>query len=96
MAMRMQSRTHTPGPWTTQNVESEHNLVYVLIRAGDDGLAFAGVYEGHDAEANAALIAAAPDLLDAASAALRVIDDTHPVYYWLRAVIAEAQGQGTP
>jgi len=58
------TRGHTAGPWLVQD-EDLNNLVVVQ---GDDGtviadvLTFFGVNSPSEAEANAALIAAAPDL----------------------------------
>ena len=66
---------HTLGPWIVQSVKSDrHTLVYKRIIAGREAVAFAGVYDGHDAEANARLIAAAPELLGAANMALDVME----------------------
>lgn len=62
---------HTPAPWVTENVASGKDLVYVRIQRKenrDKVVAFAGVYKQKDeeeAEANAKLIASAPELLEA-------------------------------
>jgi hypothetical protein len=55
---------HTKGPWSV-GVAPEETLPTYLI--GADGVLFCRVVgsPGHDAEANARLIAAAPDLLAA-------------------------------
>ena len=55
---------HTKGPWKAESVKSEGTLVYKRIVVGNKAVAFAGVYKGHDAEANARLIAQAPKLFD--------------------------------
>lgn len=69
--------THTPGPWHVVEVydgitsPKPNGLVYAKIQAADGSVGFAGAYlsrEGKpndEAKANAALIAAAPDLLAA-------------------------------
>ena len=54
---------HTKGPWKAESVKSDGTLVYKRIKAANGkSVAFAGVYKGHDEEANALLIAAAPEL----------------------------------
>lgn len=56
---------HTPGPWKAQAIKGHNNtLVYKRIVANGEPVAFAGVYKGHNTEANAHLIAAAPELLE--------------------------------
>lgn len=65
---------HTPGPWKAESVKSDrHTLVYKRIMAGKEAVAFAGVYKEHSAEANARLIAAAPELLEVLKGAESVI-----------------------
>jgi hypothetical protein len=66
---------HTPGPWATNEtrIESEHEHGWV-----NDGWIIAGC-EGPDARANARLIAAAPDLLDACMALLDLVENWHPI-----------------
>ena len=55
---------HTSGKWYAEKVEAYDNtLVYMRIKSGEKSIAFAGVYKGHNAEANAHLMAAAPELL---------------------------------
>lgn len=58
------SRMHTPGPWSVETKGSKHFI------DGDDGLTVgyidrAGVRDRATIEANARLIAIAPELLDA-------------------------------
>ncbi len=57
---------HTPTPWEALAINgSNDTLVYVRIGGPDgQGLAFAGVYKGHDAEANADLIVKAVNSYD--------------------------------
>lgn len=86
--------THTPGPWGIFDGDHETDVyVYAVDRdamvaqvRGDDGLNY---------EANARLIAAAPDLLEAAIAAvpeLRGEGMNFAVYDALRAAIQKATG----
>lgn len=74
---------HTAGPWTLAEVGSEYpkpHLVYVAVKQGAEMIAFAGAYirepksgesrgriAESEARANARLIAAAPELLQALS-----------------------------
>jgi hypothetical protein len=100
---------HTPGPWAAEDVRSGKYHVYFRINAQGESAHIAGVYPHYgNAEANARLIAAAPDLL----AALKLIADasecfapseedefTAPAHrLWVaiteaRAAIARAKGQ---
>lgn len=64
----MEKLKHTPGPWKSIDVTSENTAVYHRIDAGEIAIGFAGIYKLKDksqSEANAKLIAAAPDLLEA-------------------------------
>lgn len=54
---------HTPGPWGLEKAEPERPGNYYVL-APDMNLAIARVY-GNSGEANARLIAAAPELLEA-------------------------------
>ena len=66
------SAGHTPGPWSIEDVSSGKTLVYYKINAGNSAVGFAGSYKPDgvvktpgEAAANARLIAAAPELLEA-------------------------------
>lgn len=75
------TQKHTPGPWAVVDVRAKGALVYFRIDAGESRVGFAGTYlvdrvgnktkavADEEAEANAHLIAAAPDLLEALDAA---------------------------
>ena len=63
------SAEHTPGPWKQNPHASD------LIIAGRLIACVVGEHWTDEEEANARLIAAAPDLLNAAVAGLRLIDD---------------------
>lgn len=87
----------TPGPW---NVGVNH--CYFEINSENGGIgdvcmsghAFdAGQRLGPTAEANAKLIAAAPELLEALQAVVRVADRATDEFDMARAAIAKALGQ---
>lgn len=67
----MTEQSHTPGPW--KPVES-HTGDWYIAQANDDGAigeVYADAGGSEDAEANARLIAAAPELLEAAKEIVR-------------------------
>ena len=74
---------HTPGPWRiTHNGSYSPPRFEISGRAGDGreyGFAEVSAWPLHagEAEANARLIAAAPDMLEALEAAERLIDEHH-------------------
>ena len=70
---------HTPGPWYLDDAPDVKHPSVILA---DDGAtivaeAMTVVAEQHDAEANARLIAAAPDLLDLLKDARRMVKELH-------------------
>ncbi len=84
---------HTAGPWYTEsdNVQKQTNIrnqknVQLAIVLGN-----AGSYETKEQEANARLIAAAPELLAACHMALEKGDDLKALQA-IRYAIAKAQG----
>ena len=92
-------KTHTPGPWTVHGITITHEsdgCEYPIASCTDTPIGF------EEATANARLIAAAPELLDAAKAAItRFKEDgiggyhmLHPVALLVNAV-AKAEGKGT-
>ena len=61
---------HTPGPWAVQDIKSDGTMVYRRICVGNTSVGSVGAYKlpkgrEAEAEANARLIAAAPELLEA-------------------------------
>lgn len=96
---------HTPGPWLiAESVASRHAITNMRrIRSKNEGLEHGavcdvyGIQDGSEASANAILIAAAPDLLDALEDLLhevgfgRVITET-TASTKARAAIAKATG----
>ena len=64
---------HTPGPWSAVQFPDEPDWV-VIGPNGDERIATVGGNQQRDAEANARLIAAAPDLLAALQYGLESAD----------------------
>ena len=64
--MENQPKKHTPGPWIADVATDENERVELFIRRDGDAVAIAGDISSR---ANARLIAAAPDLLEALRAA---------------------------
>lgn len=93
---------HTPGPWKAEdNMSNEHKGKGWIVR-GVDGKPLTGWGSITTTEANARLIAAAPDLLAVCEAELEVYDgmdrsrlrvETLARIAALRAAIAKARGE---
>jgi len=93
---------HTKGPWKATRDDLQG---YYAIRGEDGTLVFetgGNTLHTKNRDANALLIAASPDLLEAAEAALKLWDkhglgddddESAPVYSQLRAAIAKAKGE---
>ena len=95
MSQTIAQPTHTPGPWTLRAVQPGEAVFKrpfweIGAEVSGKGVAFAF---GND-EANARLIAAAPDLLAACKAVigLGAIPTTQPEHRQLEAAIAKATG----
>lgn len=93
---------HTPGPWgiSSQSVSTIKQFDFmgetsVLIASaqGHDNSGFFPSYDERDA--NARLIAAAPDLLEALKGVLRVADRATDEFDAARAAIAKATGSAS-
>ncbi len=95
---------HTPGPWMTKRaaVQTDGAYDFAVVTETTDIIAEtfgrSGVATYHDAEANARLIAAAPELLAALKAAREFgLDDfksgEQPIYEQMDAAIAKAEGR---
>ena len=82
------STKHTPGPWT---VERDGPNRKWLINAEDFAVATCDGAIRHQ-EADARLIAAAPELLEALKWTARALDAEHPAAIKARAAIAKATG----
>ena len=82
--------SHTPGPWEAMPMPQGSSGMRIF--AGNQYLAFVGDTDHiSPSEANAALIAAAPDMLDALEYWMDVGDD-HKAIDKARAAIAKARG----
>ena len=93
---------HTPGPWEAVEGNAHHGPFVTDI--GDrticdlytlDGADRPAVFRPEEAEANARLIAAAPDLLAALEELCLAPNKHRPEEYWedARAAIAKAKGE---
>lgn len=85
---------HTPAPWSV-NVIGQHwnnkSLKHIEVTFGQDGECICDtVYNPSDAN----LIAAAPDLLEALQAVVRVADRQTDEFDMARAAIRKALGEG--
>jgi hypothetical protein len=92
---------HTPGPWEWQHdYESSPNWCSIMTKIGNKLTYIADVYRG---EADARLIAAAPDMLEALEALLPLAEDFYydvnhgdeyvEQFVKARAAIAKAKGE---
>lgn len=80
---------HTPGPWSTNHVGFTHAKNGACIaEVGIDVLPF------DEVEANANLIAAAPDLLEALESALTILTDSVGDFDYDKALAAIARAKG--
>lgn len=89
---------HTPGPWETPGEDGGERVISYRTKKGKR-YTLAHVYDGETAnmEANARLIAAAPELLDALEGVLQVdcdSEDWHQDEAWERAKNAIAKAKG--
>ena len=86
--------THTPGPWHKRNVTEiwggpDKHIASTKNRSMDNGLI------SHEIDANARLIAAAPEMLEALKAARVVVeaDGARATLSIIDAAIAKAEGK---
>lgn len=93
------SAKHTPGPWYSEmNVDGEINT-WAFDDPGSPRIGVAKAYKNKNAEANARLIAAAPDLLAALERVLECrrfkisLDTNAAALEQARAAIAKAKGK---
>lgn len=99
------SAQHTPGPWTTRLAKDASGDVGILARACCVAECFSDIRRVNEQayaerDANARLIAAAPDLLAAAKHAEKILAMVNPNEGYpggplqqLRAAIAKAEGK---
>jgi hypothetical protein len=84
--------THTPGPWDTQFLFTESGYIYRVYANGTSRDAIADVQDAWDVEtvaANARLLRAAPDLLEALEYALETLERE----VWGAALVKQAARQ---
>jgi hypothetical protein len=91
---------HTPGPWVTDDIQEGDKYRYVLASENEEVIARIMLLSPWGliitAEANARLIAAAPDLLEALKAFANEIvpnNPNDPLWVNARAAIAKATGE---
>lgn len=89
---------YTPGPWHIGFADGSGAEEFWVVGAGDQAVVhgrgdcchIGGIFE----EANATLIAAAPDLLEALKAAWPYVPEHHgPVQHQIAAAIEKAEGR---
>ncbi len=90
--------THTPGPWKAWQRDADKGSNYWLIRTASEKTGLEDTLRGYCGEANARLIAAAPDLLEALEGLLECISETRgkdatKAVAKALAVIAKAEGK---
>jgi hypothetical protein len=93
----MKMERHTPGPWTISKYSQSTVLKEIGIRGGNEKIARvvipAAAFDNSTFKANARLISAAPDLLDALIIALPFVEDAadDEVYkaHWVHKALKE-------
>ena len=88
---------HTPGPWLIQQGDEWTGGIVTLHGYNEDGTPIYWTVASYnrqrdEAKANARLIAAAPELLEALRWTARALHAEHPAAIKARAVIAKAEG----
>lgn len=90
---------HTSGKWTVHRTVKSTELKDIFIYANAEKIARVVVpytaQRNDEFEANAELIAAAPDLLEALQAVLRVADRATSEFVLAKNAIAKALGEST-
>ena len=87
---------HTPGPWRVGGVEDLRHGRGRQIAADDAKICVVYGVRDPDVKANANLIAAAPEMLEALRSAMQCLDDfvgDGPTYRMVEAAIAKAEGK---
>lgn len=101
----MSTAKHTPGPWIVTDEDYGQVIRGAQVERVDGGTRFpwrdyVGTTWGHrtdESEANAWLMAAAPEMLEALKAAVEEVDGTFPFAFLeaAHAAIAKAEGSTT-
>jgi len=87
---------HTPGPWEAPNIDDGCSARQYWI-VGPDGEQLAAVVDDHsDPQADALLIAAAPDLLEALFAIRDARNTDQDLAAWALAELAMSKATGEP
>ena len=93
----MKEMKHTPGPWVCQTQANGSSIRHPVILSDDGAVATAQWCDNtQKTNANARLIAAAPELLEALQAFVKYADDVNddsPEFDRASAAIAKATGQ---
>ena len=93
----MKEMKHTPGPWVCQTQANGSSIRHPVILSDDGAVATAQWCDNtQKTNANARLIAAAPELLEALQAFIKYADDVNddsPELGRARAAIAKSTGQ---
>ena len=105
----MSAHKHTPGKWEIKPVDSQGTCVYLRIETPEKHIGAINVYKlgaklRSEADANARLIAAAPELLEALITCVCLMEHEMPdpnlygeIIHKARAAIAKATGtKGQP
>ena len=77
----MNTTKHTPGPWVVQHEGSQTIIVSRTAQESDSGgptVSYIYNHESRQSKANARLISAAPELLEALQLALATLNRVHP------------------
>ena len=78
----------SPGPWDLEKIDdAEKTLVYYRVNSGKNTIGFAGVYHNRkltdeECTANAHLVAAAPEMIEALFEAKRMYEELEPAGGW--------------
>ena len=92
-ATKEKHATHTPGPWHLSSIDGVEDSL--MVGGGDDG---SDIVADIRDEANARLIAAAPEMYETMKAILAVVNDPGPIFPGtaigdkLREVLAKVEG----
>ena len=82
---------HTPGPWRFEDMVGVGDEIVFQVIKGADGRHLSSTWAGPHV-ANARLIAAAPDLLEALKKVVAISDRKHDAWDEAKAAIAKASG----
>lgn len=85
---------HTPGPWRAKRLATYEEPGWVVLWPDKNGTHMRRLdYSGNFTSADAALIAAAPELLEALQRVVAISDRKHDAWDAAKAAIAKATGE---